>query len=107
VFPLRITNVPPSPVAIVRAFGFGIARWNGLALPVELGAAGLPGCQLWIEPGATTFPTTAGSTLSHPIVIPGHAGLTGIALAAQVFVLDATSPNGLGAASNAAVLRLY
>jgi hypothetical protein len=59
-FPLQSTVLPGSPGAVLLAFGLGIARWNGRALPVDLGAFGLPGCELWIEPGSGLLVTHGG-----------------------------------------------
>ncbi|HLQ38258.1 MAG TPA: hypothetical protein VK348_10670, partial [Planctomycetota bacterium] len=105
-FPLQFTALPAQPGALLLAFGFGIARWNGNALPIDLGATGLPGCKLWIEPGAGIVIGHGGGSGSFPLAIPNHAALAGVLIAAQALVFDPAAGNGIGVVTNAGVMRL-
>src|SRR5262249_25412498 len=49
-FTLRLTSLPAQPGLALLAFGFDLALWNGIPLPMALDSIGLPGCRLWIGP---------------------------------------------------------
>jgi hypothetical protein len=106
-FPLRFAQLPALPGALLLALGAGIAQWNGTALPADLGAYGLPGCKLWIEPGAGLLIGHPGGSTSHPVPIPGSTLLAGQLIATQALVFDVAAANGIGAVTNAGVMRLY
>ena len=83
-------------------------RWNGQALPVDLGMVGLPGCDAWIAPApglAVLVPYASAAT--HSLALPASPALAGLVLGAQAVVFDAGAPSGLGTVSNAAILRIY
>jgi len=106
ILPLRFTGLPAMPGIIFVASGFGIARWQGVPLPIELGP---PGCMLWIEPepGAFAMVTHGGVSASHQLAIPANVALAGLRVAMQALVFDASSPNGVGTVTNAGVALLY
>jgi hypothetical protein len=106
-FPLLLAGLPAQPGWCWLAFGTGIAQWNGEALPADLGAYGLPGCKLWIEPGAGLLIGHPGGSTSHPVPIPGSTLLAGQLIATQALVFDVAAANGIGAVTNAGVMRLY
>jgi hypothetical protein len=78
-------------------------------LPIDLAAAGLPSCKLWIapEPGAALLLPHPGSSLNFPLAIPAIPALADLRVALQAFVFDATAPNGIGAVTNAGVMTLH
>jgi hypothetical protein len=106
-FLLQIASLPNQPGALYLAFGVGFATWNGSGLPAELGAIGLPGCQLWIDPTVGAPLAHGGSSTALPIVIPNEPALAGHAVATQALVLDGASSNGVGSVTNAGILRLH
>lgn len=104
--PLRVTGVPAAPGIVLMAAGFGIARWNGRALPIELAP---PDCMLWIEPapGAAMLVSHGGNTVNQQIPIPSNGALAGMRFAMQALIFDPASSNSLGAVSNAGVATVY
>ena len=106
-FPLLLQNVPTAPGLAMLVFGFGLSHWNGNALPYDLAATGLPGCDLWIDPldGLSVLLGTAGSG-TFGLALPADPAFGGTVLAAQGLSFDLGAPNGLGATSNAVVLRI-
>jgi hypothetical protein len=56
---VRLANLPATFVALPLAWvGFQDESWNGLPLPLPLGAIGAPGCMLWADP-AVSLPIMA------------------------------------------------
>jgi hypothetical protein len=106
-FPLRLSALPVGPNLVYLAFGVGIDRWYGRALPVELGAFGLPGCKLWIDPGTGILLAHSGTSTTCVLGIPNEPSLAGHMAVIQALVFDAAAGNGIGAVSNAGVIRLY
>lgn len=106
-FPLHLTSLPTTPSFAYVTFGFDLATWNGIPLPIDLAAIGMPNCQLWVEPlvGAL-LPTTAGAA-SFSLAIPAQPALAGQILGAQALSFDTMSPSGFAATSNGAILRMY
>jgi hypothetical protein len=107
-FPLQLSGLPSAPGVALLVFGFDLVRWNGQALPIDLGAFGLPGCDAWIGPasGLSVLVPYAGSA-THSLFLPASPALAGLVLGAQALVLDAAAPSGLGSVSNAAILRIH
>lgn len=90
-FLLRISNIPSTPFNL--PFGvFDLQRntFAGLQVPVDLGFAGLPGCQALT--GAywsyTLSPATAANSVAWPLAIPNINGLLGQSLYLQAAILD-------------------
>jgi hypothetical protein len=106
-FPLQLTALPAQPGIAYLAFGVSIATWNGLALPVDLGSFGLPGCKLWMDPTAGVVLAHPGGSATYPLRIPNEPALAGVMVATQALVFDPAAGNGIGAVSNAGVMRLY
>lgn len=106
-FPLLLQNVPTAPGLALLTFGFDLVHWHGNALPYDLAAAGLPGCDLWIGPvdGLSVLLGTAGSG-TFGLTLPADPAFAGTVLAVQGLSFDPSAPNGLGATSNAIILRL-
>jgi hypothetical protein len=106
-FPLLLQNVRAAPGFALLAFGFGLSHWNGNALPYDLAAVGLPGCDLWIGPldGLSVLLGTAGSG-TFGLALPADPAFGGTVLAVQGLSFDLGAPSGLGATSNAIVLRI-
>ncbi|MFY9341728.1 MAG: hypothetical protein WAT39_04520 [Planctomycetota bacterium] len=106
-FPFQLSALPTSPSFAYLTFGFDLATWNGIPLPIDLAAIGMPNCKLWVEPLAgAILPTTAGAA-SFALPIPALPTLAGVVLGAQALSFDAQAANGFGALSNGAILRLY
>lgn len=55
-FPVIVANVPPSAVSLL-VIGASNTTWNGLPLPIDLGAFGAPGCNLYVS-GDVFLPAT-------------------------------------------------
>lgn len=105
--PLQCTGLPVQPGAMFLVFGTGIARWGGRALPLDLDALGLAGCRLWIEPGTGTLVPHAGGTATVRLTLPASQALAGQRIALQALVLDGAAANGVGAVTNAGIMRLH
>src|SRR5712671_1087316 len=82
-FPLQFTALPAQPGLLGLALGFGTAQWNGRALPLDLGAAGLPACPLWIAPATVVGVTHPGGSTTWQLRIPGDPALDGLRVALQ------------------------
>jgi hypothetical protein len=104
---LQLTALPTQPDIVYLAFGLSIATWNGAALPADLGTFGLPGCKLWIDPTTGIVLTHAGSSTTYQLRIPNEPSLSGRTVATQALVFDSAAATGIGAVSNAGVMRLY
>lgn len=106
-FPLQMTSLPPSPSFAYLALGFDLATWNGIPLPIDLAAIGMPNCKLWVEPLAGALLSTTAGTASFALPIPALPALAGQVLGAQALSFDAQAPSGFATVSNGAILRLY
>lgn len=72
--------------------GLSERSWNGLPLPIDLGALGAPGCRLWIDPllvagSAQAVGGTGRVTITVPL--PPQRSLAGQRVLAQTIVFDA------------------
>ena len=107
-FVLNLTSLPAQAGAAWLTFGFGFLATNGLQLPLALDAFGLPGCKLWIapEPWSGILRTHSGGAVSFTLTIPANPALAGLVIGTQALVFDAATPTGLGAVSNAGIMRL-
>lgn len=107
-FPVQVTGLPAQPGVLLLAFGFGYATYLGHALPIDLGALGLPGCQLWIEPaGLGALVAHQGTTATYGVALPNQPALAGTLFAVQGLTLDPSSPNGLGPTTNAGIATVF
>jgi hypothetical protein len=107
VFDLYVNLLPSPHALLLLSLGVDLVQWNGTPLPMDLGAFGLPGCQLWAAPMASSLLLANNGSASVSLSIPNDASLAGVMFAAQAFVLDPAAPLGLGAASNAGLLRIH
>lgn len=107
IVPLQLQSLPTAPGLAWLAFGFGIDRWNGQALPFDLGALGLSGCDLWIaaESSLGALVQHPGSTATWPLPLPASPIFAGAHVAAQALVLDPASARA-ATVSNALLLTL-
>ncbi len=85
------------PAALL--LGASFTSWQGLALPLDLGAYGMGSCQLLVSPDIVVETTTrsgAGGVgiAAFPIPIPLDPQLYGFAVLAQAFVANSTGPVG-------------
>jgi hypothetical protein len=105
-FPMTIAPVPSTPGVVLVAFGADLVQWRGVRLPIDFGS---PSCQLWIGPesGANLLVAHAGRVVDFAIQIPSTQALVGVVIGMQALVGDAAAPNGIGALTNAGILRLH
>jgi hypothetical protein len=103
-FTLRLSALPPAGGLALLAFGTDLVRWGSTLLPADLG---LGSCRLWIAPAATTLLAQSAGSATFAFAIPPTPALGGFVFAAQAFAFDAAAGNGIGAASNAVVLRVW
>ncbi len=110
--PARV-NVPfqsevhaiPGGRVVFAVLGSSTTTWNGLALPLDLGIVGAPGCavlidQLIAQSAASTGFGSGGGVATFTWPIPNNPRLVGRSFFFQAFVQDARNPLGL-TASNA------
>jgi hypothetical protein len=106
-FTLRATSLPFAGGFAVFGFGTELVQWGGSPLPIALSQFGLPaGCNLWIGPDVQML-VPASSIASLTVTVPAIPALAGQRIGAQVLSLDPSTPSGLGAVSNGAILRLH
>lgn len=76
--------------------GFSASQWGPVALPLDLGTLGLPGCRLAVAPEFVALEPAGGATAVHAFTVPTEQALLGIAFFAQVLAADpAVQPAGL------------
>ena len=106
-FTFALSGLSPNPGATWLLIGCDLKQVQGSALPVELGALGLPGCLVWnsldfvqaiVHPNATQ--------VTASVVVPSTPSLAGCIVGAQAITFDNNSPNLLGAVSNGSILEL-
>jgi hypothetical protein len=90
-----VLNALPSGAPALVELGLSDTAWAGLALPLGLGAIGMPGCALLVSPDDWCSATTSGTTAVCPIPIPLDVGLLGARFFNQGVVLD-PGANALG-----------
>jgi hypothetical protein len=77
--------------------GWSRDRWGSLALPLDLTAAGMPGCDLLVRPETTMPFVSASSFRQWNVAIPSLAELQGLHLYSQVVFSDpAANAGGFG-----------
>lgn len=100
-FELRISGVTPFGATFLF-LGASNTAWNGLALPRDLAAVGMPTCQLHVSGEVTDGMFNSFGTGTWSTVMPFDRGLLRAKFFVQGFPLDAgANPLGL-AATNAA-----
>jgi hypothetical protein len=108
-FTLQLAPLPPVPGVALLSFGFDLVQWNGASLPLSLDPVGLAGCKLWVAPfpGAHVLLGHGGSSTSFTFPIPRDPGLVGAVVGVQAAAFDPAVPAGIGAISNAGIMRLH
>lgn len=104
-YQLNLAGAPGSSFGVFVT-GFSSETWPVGDLPADLTPFGYGGCDLLVSPDASTFAVFANGTGTQTIAVPTSAAFVNIPLFTQVFVLDASAPNGVGGASNAVHGRL-
>ena len=105
---LRLTNIPGVILPAVAAYGYSRTLWNGLPLPVDLAAVGLPGCNLYNSAEATfglTAPNGTG-TILWPVQIPNNPALLGGEVFLQTLQFELPGFPRWGAVSNGVAVRI-
>ena len=96
-FPMTVQNVPANSNLVLGLVGFDTGSWLGVPLPLDLGAAGMPGCVLQVDPvmpWITALPIASASA-QWWLPIPGIGELIGVRFVAQALV-DAPGANAAG-----------
>lgn len=106
-FTLLLQDLPAQPGLALVAFGTDLVRWNGQPLPIALDPLGLPACRLFVapEPASLRPVLHGGATASLALAIPNSPQLAGMVVGCQALVLDVAAPSGLGATTNALLVR--
>jgi hypothetical protein len=107
---LDLSQLPTAGGALLLGAGLGIGQFAGMPLPLDLGFAGMPRCDLWIglDPSISIlhgFPSGGTHRISMPI--PNLMALDGLQLALQALVVDPGSPNGIATMSNAGIATIH
>ncbi|MEZ5967310.1 MAG: kelch repeat-containing protein [Planctomycetota bacterium] len=101
---LTVTSLAQNAPTLA-AIGASDAQWNGLALPFDMTAFGMPGCGLAVSVDVMPALSVQGSTATLSVPVPTVPQLAGSDLFVQAVVLDA-SANPLGVVlSNAGALH--
>jgi hypothetical protein len=87
-FRLDLTNLPPGLRLVVGALGFSDATWQGLPLPRDLAALGMPGCTQYVAVDATWVRFSVLGFTTWPIPIPAVPSLAGLTFYVQAVVPD-------------------
>ncbi|HEX5053064.1 MAG TPA: hypothetical protein VFZ65_14920 [Planctomycetota bacterium] len=108
IYQLTLTGAPAVSIGLVVHGLDNLQFAPGIALPLDLGIAGIAGCGLEVRPDATIVELPAGGTFTHLFPVPNDLLLTGTGLFTQALVIDSAAPNGFAGMSNAvhAVLGL-
>ena len=101
-FTLRASGLSAAVLATIGAVGFGNTTWGSLPLPFDLGAIGMTGCSLWLDPALTSVLVQTATTATLPIVLPNDPAIIGRALFAQAFPL-AAGANAAGVLATGAI----
>ena len=91
-FTFEVTNLPASAPAFLQ-IGFSRTNWAGVALPLDLGFFGMPGCTLRTSGEISVPLVNVGGRATWTVPMPNEPGRT---FYAQAIALDATAnPRGL------------
>lgn len=96
-FPMSVGDLPTNTSLVAGLVGLDTGSFLGVPLPLDLGAAGMPGCVLQVDPimpWITALPVTNG-TAQWWLPIPGIGELIGVRFVAQALV-DAPGANAAG-----------
>lgn len=101
----RVINLPGSAAAALF-FGGSDSRWGPWRLPFDLGAVGMPGCNLFTSVEFAVPLAASGGSATLPLTLCACPELAGLRVFQQAVAKDPTA-NPLGAVvSNAAELRI-
>jgi hypothetical protein len=85
---LRVDSAPSASMAAAFV-GVSNATWGNVALPFDLGAIGMTGCQLWVSGEiAVPLPAPSGGVVDWGFQIRNDAALVGQTAYVQVFLTD-------------------
>ncbi|MFN3240845.1 MAG: hypothetical protein ACE37K_04955 [Planctomycetota bacterium] len=76
---------------VLTAYGESDTVWNGVPLPADLAAIGLPGCELRTSAEVTVFSLASGGVASHSFVLPNSPAIYGLQFFCQGLVVDFAS----------------
>ncbi len=93
---LQFSHLPPVSVACLMT-GWSRAWWGSQALPVDLAAIGMPGCQLLVSPDLAVSFYTGNGAMNCSFGVPLSAAIVGQELSFQtLFVQGGLNSAGLG-----------
>ena len=101
----RVSNALPYGGAVL-SLGVSDTAWNGAPLPFDLGVIGATGCWMYAEPLATFFTGADASGIASWSFVFSQAGMRGVAIYSQGYVLDATANAAGFRSSNLLTTRL-
>lgn len=92
-----MSGLPSSPLSVsIGLFGLSDSVWNGIALPLDLGFLGMPGCVLRNEILFMRVLGVGVSTSTWPLSIPSDPSLLGARFHLQALASDVeANPFGL------------
>ncbi|MBL8896202.1 MAG: hypothetical protein JNM84_01180 [Planctomycetes bacterium] len=106
VLSLRAANLPASATLVTLFYGLRRDAWGSIALPLDLGPAGLPGCELLVALDAVqTLPANQGSA-SWAVTVPNVPQLLGAEVFEQLAAFDPTANPGGAVLSDGLALRV-
>ncbi len=94
---IRLANLPTVLTVALPFFGYNRSSWNGLPLPLDLTAFGMPGCTLWAELLTSGVVVAFTGSADWLLPIPASPFFLGTSLYFQAVVLDAQAGNAQGA----------
>lgn len=95
-YQVRVTAVPATTFGFMT-LGFSNTVWNGMPVPVNLAAYGLPGCQAWLGPDLTMLFGVQNGAGIWGLTICNCPFAVGLEYSLQALVLDPTVSRPLGA----------
>jgi hypothetical protein len=94
-FQASIQSIRQSPLVLpFGVLGFSDASWNGVALPVDLGLIGLPGCSAYTDAVRAYQLSNRNGQADWSIPLPNLQALVGATFYVQGFVLDSAANGG-------------
>ncbi len=101
----RVSNALPYGGAVL-SLGVSDTAWNGAPLPLDLGVIGATGCWMYAEPLATFFTGADSSGIASWSFMFNQAGMRGVPIYSQGYVLDAAANAAGFRSSNLLTTRL-